>query len=266
MTKDIIEVQSAAIDNKHSAIAHGFFGRRGGVSSGLYDSLNCGSGSHDDPDLVIENRTRVAKALGVSESQLISVWQVHSPDCIYLAERLPADADKPKADAMVTDKAGLALGVLTADCGPVLFAGLKRDGSPIIGAAHAGWGGAIKGVCEATVQTMIEHGAELSSISAAIGPCIGSKSYEVSLGYERPFLDQDDANEHFFKPAARAGHLMFDLPGYIASRLARVGVRQIEITGVDTFSEEARFFSYRRTTHRDEPDYGRQISAICIQE
>lgn len=266
MTKDSIEIQSPIFAIKHNAIAHGFFGRRGGVSSGLYDSLNCGSGSADKPEHVQENRKRVAEALGAAEQQLVSVWQVHSPDCLYLDKPLSFGDEKPKADAMVTDKAGIALGVLTADCGPVLFAGLKSDGAPIIGAAHAGWGGAIKGVCEATVQMMIEHGAQLASIAACIGPCIGPKSYEVSLGYEKPFLEQDDTNEHFFKPSSKEGHLMFDLPGYIASRLALVGVSHVEITGADTFSEEERFFSYRRTTHRCEPDYGRQISAICIQK
>ncbi|NCO03414.1 MAG: peptidoglycan editing factor PgeF [Alphaproteobacteria bacterium] len=266
MIKDIIEVQSQSIADKHDAISHGFFGRRGGVSAGLYKSLNCGSGSHDNPEHVVQNRERVTRALGVSRDQLASVWQVHSSDCLYMTQVSTSGDKRPKADAMVTDKVGLALGILTADCGPVLFAGLKKDGAPIIGAAHAGWGGAIKGVCEATVEVMIEHGAVLSSISVAIGPCIGPKSYEVSLGYEKPFMEQDEANEHFFKPASREGHLMFDLPGYIASRLARVGVKQIEITGVDTFSNEERFFSYRRTTHRGEADYGRQISAICIQK
>ena len=258
----MIELKSDVLENKNASVRHGFFGRRGGVSQGIYESLNCGPGSDDDPKAVQENRGRIVTSL--EADQLATVWQVHSPDCLYLDSVPPSGEGRPKADAMVTDQPGLALGVLTADCGPVLFAGLKEDGSPIVGAAHAGWGGALKGVCENTVKVMLERGAAIETISAVIGPCIGPKSYEVSLGYEEPFIEQDPENDHFFKAAAKEGHLMFDLPGYIASRLAKVGVKTIEITGVDTYAEEERFFSYRRTTHRKEPDYGRQISAIAI--
>lgn len=257
----MIEFEDKSLQDTN--IKHGFFGRRGGVSTGLYNSLNCGVGSDDDAQAVQENRARVAEALSANKDSLVTIHQVHSADCFYVNEPFGV-GDKPKGDALVTDKAGLIIGVLTADCGPVLFAGKKADGSSIVGAAHAGWGGALKGVCEATVKVMIDHGADLGTINVAIGPCIGPKSYEVSVGFEKPFLEQDDANEHFFKAAQKEGHLMFDLPGYIASRLALVGVKHISITGEDTFTDEERYFSYRRTTHAKEPDYGRQISAISI--
>ena len=260
----MIEVDDKSLLNFNADIKHGFFGRRGGVSTGLYDSLNCGVGSNDDMIAVQENRARVAAALSTHKENLVTIHQVHSADCFYVDK--PFDGDvKPKGDALVTDEAGLVIGVLTADCGPVLFAGKKADGTPVIGAAHAGWGGALKGICEATVKMMIERGAILETIRAAIGPCIGPKSYEVSLGFEAPFLEQDEANEHFFKAAQKERHLMFDLPGYIALRLAKVGVKHVSITGADTFADEERYFSYRRTTHAQEPDYGRQISAICIK-
>lgn len=245
-------------------VQHGFFGKQGGVSEGIYNSLNCGPGSDDDANKVHQNRTRVAEHFGREINDLATVWQVHSPDCLYVDRAF--EGERPKADAMVTDKAGLVLGVLTADCGPVLFAGEKADGSPVIGAAHSGWSGALKGVSENTVAMMIERGAELESIRATIGPCIGPKSYEVSIGFELPFLERDPEDERFFREAQKAGHLMFDMPGYIANRLAQIGVRQVTITGQDTCALEDEYFSYRRKTHNNEPDYGRQISAIVIQE
>lgn len=247
-------------------IHHGFFGRQGGVSEGIYNSLNCGVGSNDNSDAVKENRARVAHALNGKPENLITLHQTHSPDCLIVNEPLRADIERPKADALVTDKAGFILGVLTADCGCILFTGQKADGAPVIGAAHAGWKGALGGVLESTVQQMMALGAEKESLHASIGPCIDPKSYEVSEGFEAPFLERDPADEHFFKTARKEGHLMFDLPGYIASRLAKVGVSQVTITRHDTFAEEKNFFSYRRTTHRGEPDYGRQISAIMISD
>ncbi|NQZ13358.1 MAG: peptidoglycan editing factor PgeF [Alphaproteobacteria bacterium] len=262
----MIEFEEKAISAAHPSIKHGFFGRQGGVSVGLYDSLNCAVGSDDDALSVQKNRQSVASQLIENADDIQTVWQIHSKECVVIEAPFNAGKDRPKADALVTDRAGLVIGVLTADCGPVLFACCKEDGSPVIGAVHAGWGGALKGVCEETVKVMINQGAMLESITAVIGPCIAPKSYEVSVGFEKPFLEQDGANEHFFKPASREGHLMFDLPGYIASRLARVGVKNVVISGIDTFSEEERFFSYRRTTHRKEPDYGRQVSAIAITE
>lgn len=262
----MIEVQDNGLKGVHPYITHGFFGRNGGVSEGVYGSLNCGIGSNDDAKKVQQNKALVAEQLSVNKEKLVTISQIHSDKCFYVDAPFDANTEIPEGDALVTDKAGLAIGVLTADCAPVLFAGLKVDCHPIIGAAHSGWGGAIKGVCEKTVQIMLEHGADISTISAVVGPCINQKSYEVSQDFSVPFIEQDEANEHFFKNANKEGHLMFDLPGYIASRLAKIGVKNISITGVDTYSEEARFFSYRRKFHRKEPDYGRQISAICIKE
>ena len=249
------------LDHEDKAI-HGFFGRRGGVSAGLYGSLNCGTGSNDNPAHVRQNRAAVAAAMGVRADHLVTLHQVHSAECT-LVDRPFADSDRPKADAMVTDTPGLALGILTADCGPVLFYGVKADRSPVIGAAHAGWGGALKGVLEATVKAMTERGAKPESIRAGIGPCIGPRSYEVTDEFAAPFLALNPESEHFFKTARREGHLMFDLPGYIAFRLAGCGVRSVTITGFDTCAMENDYFSYRRTTHRAEPDYGRQISVIA---
>ncbi len=257
-------------DNKinaiHSSIRHGFFGRRGGVSAGIYSSLNCGVGSDDAPESVIENRDRVVKALAGAELPLVTVHQVHSPDCVIIEQPFGDNDARPEADAVATDRSGFVIGVLTADCGCILFAGTKADGSPVIGAAHAGWRGALGGVTSDTIAKMVELGAELESIQACVGPCIGPASYEVSDGFETPFMEQDDANERFFKAGRNAGHLMFDLPGYIANRIAGAGVKNITITGHDTFALEDDFFSYRRTTHRKEADYGRQISAIMIAE
>jgi YfiH family protein len=242
------------------SVTHGFFGRQGGVSSGLYNSLNCGVGTQDDPANVQENRARVLASVG--GNALVTLKQVHSATCLYTDA---AFAHRPEADAVVTDVPGLAIGVLTADCGPVLFYGETAEGKPVIGAAHAGWGGALKGVLESTVKTMLGRGARIETISASLGPCIGQKSYEVQNDFALPFLEQDPANEHFFKAARREGHLMFDLPGYIASRLAQAGVQHVSITGIDTYSAEEDYFSYRRTTHRAEKDYGRQVSVIAIR-
>lgn len=262
----MIIIEDQNLSGELDKIRHGFFGRQGGVSEGIYSSLNCGVGSNNDPDAVQENRALVAKALGGKPENLVTVHQVHSPDCLIIDAPLAQGEERLKADAIVTDKVGLVLGVLTADCGPILFSGEKADGTPVVGAAHAGWGGALGGVLESTVEKMQEVGAELGSIRAAVGPCIGPKSYEVSVGFEVPFLERDPADEHFFREAQKDGHLMFDLPGYIASRLARAGVKQVTIMGQDTFAETENFFSYRRTTHAGEKDYGRQISAIMIND
>jgi len=247
-----------------SNVVHGFFGRRGGISTGLYGSLNCGLGTKDAPVNVNHNRNVVADALSVVPAGLISVNQVHSAVCLFVDKPWVND-QRPEADALVTDRPGLALGVLTADCGPVLFYGEKTDGQPIVGAAHAGWGGAFKGILEETVKTMTDHGAIPASIRASVGPCIAQKSYEVGEEFVTRFLDADPANEHFFRESRKEGHMMFDLSGYIAARLAQAGVRQVSLTGVDTYANENDYFSFRRTTHRNEPDYGRQMSAIAIQ-
>lgn len=261
----MIIIEDKKLNGDSGKVKHGFVGRQGGVSKGLYNSLNCGPGSDDTPESVQENRARVAAHFGVSPDRLLRLCQEHTSDCLVVRDPFPENTDPPVADAMVTDVPDLALGILTADCGPVLFAGEKADGTPVIGAAHSGWSGALKGVSESTIHKMVEIGAELETIRAAIGPCIGPASYEVSSGFETPFLERDPADEHFFKPAQKEGHLMFDLPGYIASRISQAGVKQVTITGVDTYKEEDKFFSYRRKTHNNEPDYGRQVSVIVIK-
>lgn len=255
-------VESPLLTSDDNSVQHAFFGRHGGVSEKLYNSLNCGLGSNDAPESVQENRKRVATYFDLPADSLISIHQVHSNLCFSATDVLK---EPPEGDGIVTDQPNIILGVLTADCGSLLLRGSKSDGSPVIGAAHSGWGGSIKGIGQATVDKMVELGAELDTIHVAIGPCIGPKSYEVSTDFADPFLEQSEDNEHFFKGTNKEDKLMFDLPGYIASCLARHGVKKIDITGVDTFAEEDNFFSYRRTTHRKEPDYGRQISCIVIK-
>ena len=232
-------------------IAHGFFGRQGGVSSGLYDSLNCGLGTKDDRANVTENRRRVLDTIGAD--YLMTLYQEHTSLCVPVTDPWNA-GEGPKADAVVTDVPGIALGVLTADCAPVLFSGTRNDGSPVIGAAHAGWRGAIGGVVENTLAQMYALGAV--HIQVSIGPCIGPKSYEVSPGFEAPFLARDSANSRFFQ----SNH--FDLPGYVLSRLKD----KAEWCGIDTYIDDTDYFSYRRKTHKNEPDYGRQISVIAIKK
>ncbi|MGB4057937.1 MAG: peptidoglycan editing factor PgeF [Alphaproteobacteria bacterium] len=244
--------------NDDNSIVHSFFSRVGGVSNGIFSSLNCGIGSGDNPEHITENRARVAAAIGVDPGNIIALYQVHGSTCIKVTKPF---AERPEADAAVTDIPGLALSVLTADCAPVLFYG-RAGGKPIIGAAHAGWKGALGGVLDSTVKTMKEYGAE--TIRAAIGPCIGKRSYEVSQSFADPFLKDDPENERFFMEAQKPGHLHFDLAGYCAARLYNCGLGQVSIAGVDTFANEADYFSFRRTTHRKEPDYGRQISVIAI--
>ena len=251
-------------DFGYAGVTHGFFGRNGGVSTDVYATLNCGPGSGDDPGKVKENRKIVAEAMGVSSQNLLSLHQVHGNSCVIVEDPWVQD-DKPKADASVTDKPGIGLGVLSADCAPVLFSGQKSDGSPVVGAAHAGWGGALKGVLEATIEQMQSLDAEPESIQATIGPCISQKSYEVSENFAVPFIEEDEVSERFFKAGKREGHLMFDLPGYCAFRLARAGVKTVFIRDLDTYFNEEDFFSYRRSTHRAEKDYGRQISVIAIK-
>ncbi|MFA5591900.1 MAG: peptidoglycan editing factor PgeF [Micavibrio sp.] len=246
-------------------MAYGFYGRQGGVSGGLYGSLNCGPGSHDVPEHVAQNRLIVARHLCGKDAALSTLHQCHSDTCLIVTEPFPPQHERPQGDALVTDRAGVPIGVLTADCGPVLFAGRKADGAPVIGAAHAGWGGALGGVLESTLQMMHALGALEDSIRACVGPCILQGSYEVSESFARPFLIKHEEAERFFMAGHKAGHLMFDLPGYIALRLAYAGVRQVSLTGIDTYTNEETLFSYRRATHRGEADYGRQISAIVIR-
>lgn len=243
-----------------SDIRHTFFTRAGGVSEGLYASLNAGLGSNDDPARVAENRRRMAMHLGVSADALISCHQIHSPDVIVATG--PHDGGpRPKADAVVSATPGVACGVATADCGPVLFADpIAR----VVGAAHAGWKGALGGVLEATVEAMEKLGASRADTVAVIGPLIRQESYEVSKGFEDTFLAQEWSYSRFFR-AGKSGHAFFDLPGFIRERLVVAGVGQVEDLGLDTYADEARFFSFRRTTHRGEPDYGRHIAAITLE-
>ena len=246
--------------NAHPRVRHAFFTRRGGVSEGLYASLNGGLGSADDPERVRENRRRMAEALGVPADALVSVHQVHSPDAIVVQEPFPAGA-RPRADGMATDRPGLALAITTADCGPVLFADAEAG---VIGACHAGWRGAVTGVLESTLAAMEGLGARRERTAAVLGPTIGPNAYEVGPEFRAQFIGQDGENARFFRPGARAGHSLFDLPAYIVARLKAAGVGDAADLGLCTYSDEERFFSYRRATHRGEPDYGRLIAAIVL--
>jgi YfiH family protein len=239
-------------------VPHGFLGRRGGVSVGLYAGLNVGTGSDDDPAVIAENR-RLARDAVLPGATLLNPYQIHSADCVSVTG--PWDESlRPHADAVVTDRPGIALGILTADCAPVLLADAEAG---VVGAAHAGWKGAIGGVTDATLLAMEALGAKRDRIRAAIGPCIARASYEVDAAFERNFTADDPANERFFAPG-RAGHAQFDLEAYVAHRLAAAGVRTVEAMGLDTYGQEDRFYSFRRATHRGEPGYGRQISIIGL--
>ena len=238
-------------------VAHGFFGRRGGASSGIFEGLNCGGGSSDQAEIVAMNRDRVADAMGVSPERLISVHQVHSATAVTLHDR---PDDRPRADAIVTNTPGLALAILTADCQPVLFADRKAG---VIGAAHAGWKGALDGVLEATIDQMLAAGAQLDDIHAVIGPTISQRAYEVGQEFLERFLDEDPDSARFFING-QAGRYLFDLPGYGLMRLRGAGIASAEWTRYCTYSDEARFYSYRRATYRGEADYGRLISVIRL--
>jgi polyphenol oxidase len=237
---------------------HGFLGRRGGVSTGLVEGLNVGLGSGDDPAAIGENRRRAADAVAPGAT-LVTVYQVHSVEAVVAGQW--ADDARPHADALVTDRPGLVLGILTADCAPVLLADADAG---VIGAAHAGWKGAIGGVTDATIEAMEKLGAKRDRIAAAIGPCIARASYEVDAGFLSRFADVDPANERFFADGTRTGHHQFDLEAYVAHRLAAAGITRVAALGLDTYADADRFYSFRRATHRSEPDYGRQISLICM--
>ncbi len=247
-------------------VFHGFFTRLGGVSNELYEGLNCGIGSNDDAVKVQENRGMVADEVGVLEGDLLSLYQVHGAKVLYVEKSWFA---RPQADGFVTDKAGVALGILTADCAPVLFIGEKEGGAPVIGAAHAGWQGALKGVLENTVQAMEAIGAFKGTINACVGPCISKSSYEVNEEFAEAFMEENEQSELFFALGAKSGHLMFDISGYCAWRLSRMGLKNISLHDVDTYRNEREFYSFRRATHRSEIggeiDYGRQISVISIK-
>ncbi|MDK1387187.1 peptidoglycan editing factor PgeF [Sinorhizobium sp. 8-89] len=242
------------------AIAHGYFTRKGGVSEGIYRGLNVGLGSNDDRERVGENRARVARWFDAEPRRLATVHQIHSPDVVVVDDSY--DGARPDADALVTATPGIVLGVLSADCGPVLFSDPQAG---VIGAAHAGWKGALGGILESTIEEMISLGARRERIIACLGPSISRTHYEVGAEFIERFLTADKDNASFFSPSGRNGHAMFDLPGLTIRRLAEAGVTA-ENLDICTYADEDRFFSYRRTTHRQEPDYGRQMSAICIRE
>lgn len=241
-------------------IRHGFFGRSGGVSQGMYAGLNVGFGSRDERADVAENRRRICTWFETAPENLVTVHQIHSP-CVVVVDEPPV-GERPKADAMVTRTPGLVLGVLTADCGPILFA---DPAAGVVAAAHAGWRGALEGVAASTVEAMVSLGAERSRIVAALGPSISRRSYEVGPEFVARFIDRDARLERYFVPSQKPGHAFFDLPGFTLQRLSEAGVTA-ENLDLCTYPDEARFFSYRRATHRGEADYGRQISAISIME
>ncbi len=241
-----------------SPFRHGFFTRRGGVSRGIHAELNCGTGSADRAGDVAENRARVAAALGVASDSLATLHQVHSAEVVVVGE--PPAPPRPRADAMVTATPGIALGILTADCQPVLFA---EPEAGVVGAAHAGWKGALAGVLDATVEAMEGLGARRDRIRAVIGPAIGPDAYEVGPEFRDRFVADDPGNARFFRPGA-GDRLLFDLPGYGLARLRLAGIAAARWTGHCTFSDPERFFSYRRAMRNGEPDYGRLISAIAV--
>lgn len=242
-------------------IRHGYFTRQGGVSGGIYESLNIGVGSDDDQAKVFENRIRVATSMGVSPEKLLTPYQIHSPDVVAVSA--PFTGEKPRADAIVTNRPGLAIGISTADCGPIIFADANAG---VIGAAHAGWKGATGGVIENTIAAMEQLGARRDRIVAVLGPSISQRNYEVGPEFAERLLGLDADNARYLIPSENEGHAMFDLNTYTVDRLQAAGVTQAEMLDRCTYAEEDLFFSYRRTTHRGEPDYGRQISAIVLED
>ena len=246
--------------SSHAGVRHAFFTRQGGVSDGIFATLNGGLGSRDAPEHVAENRARMCARLGLPRDRLVSLYQVHSADVITV-EAPFADVHRPKADAMVTRVPGLALGIATADCGPVLFADPENG---VVGAAHAGWKGALTGVVGATVAAMVALGAHRSRIVAVLGPTIGPASYEVGPDFVARFRSEAPGMERYLGPGTRPGHAQFDLPSFILARLAEADVGEATSLNLCTYADPERFYSYRRTTHRGEPDYGRLISAIAL--
>jgi YfiH family protein len=252
----IIEAKTLAL----SGIRHAFFTRRGGASAGVYASLNGGIGSRDSASRVADNRARMAAALGVGPDRLLTAYQVHSPH-VAIVEAPWTFETRPRADAIVTRTRALAVGVTTADCGPILLADPRAG---VIGAAHAGWRGALAGIVEATADAMERLGADRSQIRAVLGPMIRQNNYEVGPDLIARFRAEDPLSDRFFRPASREDHALFDLAGYIAARLERAGIRQVEDLGLCTYGDPESFFSFRRSTHRAEADYGRHVSAIAL--
>jgi polyphenol oxidase len=242
------------------AVPHGFFTRRGGVSSGPFASLNCALSGKDSRDNVLENRARAARAIDVDPARLVGIHQVHGADVTHVTEPW-TPGNGPRADAMVTDRPGIALGIVTGDCAPVLFADPHAG---VVGAAHAGWRGALSGVVEATITAMERLGAARERIRAALGPMIRQPNYEVGSDLMDRYAAEDPSSRAFFVPASRPDHALFDLPGYIAERLHRAGIRHVGDVGLCTYADPSLFFSYRRATHRAESDYGRHVNAIAL--
>ena len=247
-----------AIRSQLLSVPHGFLGRRGGVSEGAMSGLNVGYGSDDDPDLIAENRRRAIEAV-LTGAQLATVHQVHSPTVVHVETPWP-QYERPHADAMVTDRPGLLLGVLTADCAPVLFADAEAG---VVGAAHAGWRGAVAGVTDATIEAMEKLGARRENIAAAVGPCIAQESYEVDETFRQRFIEEAADNGRFFVDGP-AGKPHFDLPAYVLGRLRAADLGKAEALNLNTYADADRFYSYRRSTHRNEPSYGRQISMVGL--
>jgi hypothetical protein len=252
----IIQAETLALPG----VRHAFFTRRGGVSAGVYASLNGGIGSRDSANLVADNRTRMAAALGVGPDRLLTAYQIHSPHAVTIEAPWTSET-RPRADAIVTRTRALAVGVTTADCGPILFADPQAG---VVGAAHAGWRGALAGIVEATVDAMERLGAQRRQIRAVLGPTIRQDNYEVGPDLMACFRAEDSTSDPFFRPAARKDHALFDLAGYIAARLHRADIRQVEDLGLCTYADPDRFFSFRRSTHRADPDYGRHVNAIAL--
>ena len=261
---DQSRLQAVKCDSlKKPGIVHGFMTREGGVSTGLYESLNCGYASQDEPENVTENRARVARWFGAAPEKLFIPYNVHGADCLQVPGEWP-DEGRPEADALITDRADMLLGLLTADCAPVLFLGERAYGAPVIAASHAGWRGALHGVLENTVEKFRQMGVAPENIRAGIGPCIEPVSYEVSHGFEEAFMQDDIRAEHFFIPGPDPAKLLFDLPGYCTFRLARAGLTRVELLDEDTYKDKQRFFSARRAKHEGYADYGRLFSGIVM--
>lgn len=252
-------LRSPVLDDR-DCVRHGYFTRRGGVSRGLYASLNCGPGSGDEPDRVRENRARVCRALKLDASRLCTLSQVHGTRVVRIEHPFAA-GERPRADAMVTDRPGIGIGVLTADCVPVLLADARCG---IVAAAHAGWRGALAGVVERTLEAMAALGAAVGDVAAGIGPAIAQASYEVGSEVRARFVEADERHGAHFLPSGREGHYRLDLAGFVAQRLVEAGVGAVDVIAADTRAEADRFFSYRRATLAGEPDYGRQVSVIAL--